>query len=55
MPVSGRVTIAVRNTVRDAVRSLLLGFDSRLLVGIHVELDEQEQVAGQNGTPEQGS
>lgn len=48
--------VSVSNTVGDTAGSILEAFDSRLLlVRINVELDEQEQVAGQDSTSEQGS
>jgi len=48
--------ITVSNAVGDTVGRTLKALDGRLLlVRINVELDKQEQVAGQNTTSEQGS
>jgi len=56
MPVGDAVTIGSRKTISDTVGSILEALDGRLLlVGINVELDEQEQVAGQNAASKQGS
>lgn len=56
MSVGDAVTVSTDDTISDAVSSSLEALDGRLLpVRINVELDEQEQVAGQNATSEQGS
>lgn len=55
MPVGEGVTVDVDNTVGNTGRGLLQGFDGRLLVCINVELDEQEEVTGQDAASEQGS
>ena len=56
MPVDDAVTVGGGNTIDDTVGSILEALDGRLLlVRINVELDEQEQVAGQNTTSKQGS
>jgi len=56
MSISDPVTVGCRKTVSNTVGSTLEALDGRLLlVGINVELDEQEQVTGQNATPKQGS
>jgi len=49
MSIGDPITVAVGNTVCDTVDCILEALDGRLLlVRINVELDEQEQVAGQN-------
>lgn len=55
MSVGERATVDVGNTISDTVGSVLEAFYSRLLVCINVELDKQEQVAGQDTTSKQGS
>jgi len=56
MSVGDVVAVGNGNTVSDTVRSILEALDGRLLlVRINVELDEQEEVAGQNTTSKQGS
>jgi len=56
MSVGDAVTVGSRKTISDTVGSTLEALDGRLLlVGINVELDEQEQVAGQNAASKQGS
>ena len=56
MSVGDAVAIGCRKTVSNTVGSTLEALDGRLLlVGINVELDEQEQVTGQNTASKQGS
>jgi len=56
MSVGDAVTVGSRKTFSDTVGSTLEALDGRLLlVGINVELDEQEQVTGQNAASKQGS
>ena len=56
MPVSDAVAVGCRKTISDTVGRALEALDGRLLlVGINVELDEQEQITGQNTTSKQGS
>jgi len=56
MSVGNAITVRRRKTVSDAVGSTLEALDGRLLlVGINVELDEQEQVTGQDAASKQGS
>jgi hypothetical protein len=48
-------TVSVSDTISDTVGGILEALAGRLLlVRIDVELDEQEQVTGQNTTSEQG-
>jgi len=48
--------VTVGDTIGDTVGRTLEALDGRLLlVRVNVELDEQEQVTGQNTTSEQGS
>lgn len=54
MPVSEGATVNVGDTVSDTVGSVLKAFYGRLPVRINVELDEQEQVTGQDSTSKQG-
>lgn len=56
MSVGNAVTVGGGDTVSDTVGSTLKALDGGLLVVcINIELDEQEQVAGQNTTSKQGS
>ena len=56
MSVGDAVNITVGNPVSDTTGNILEALDGRLLpVRINVELDEQEQIAGQNATSKQGS
>ena len=56
MSVGDAVTVGCRKTVSDTAGSTLEALDGRLLlVGVNVELDEQEQVTGQNAASKQGS
>ena len=56
MSVGDAIDIAVGNPVSDTIGNILEALDGRLLpVRINVELDEQEQIAGQNTTSKQGS
>jgi len=55
MSISEAVTVGLGNAISNTVGSILEALDSwLLLVCINVELDEQEQVAGQNTTAKQG-
>jgi len=55
MSVGDTVTVSIGKPVGDTVGSILEVLDGRLLlVGIDVELDEQEQVAGQNTASNKG-
>jgi len=56
MSVGDPVPVGRRKTIGNTVGSILEALDGRLLlVGINVELDEQEQVTGQNTASKQGS
>lgn len=55
MPVGEGATVGIGNTISDTVGSGLEGFYGRFPVRINVELDEQEQIAGQDTASEQGS
>jgi hypothetical protein len=55
MAIGEGATIGIGNTVSDTVGSVLEAFYGRLLVRINVELDEQEQVTGQDTASHQGS
>lgn len=55
MSVGEGATVCVGNTIGDAGSSVLETFYGWLPVGINVELDEQEQVAGQDTTSKEGS
>lgn len=55
MSVGDAIAVSLGNTVSNAVGTVLEALNCRLLlVGINVELDEQEQIAGQNTTSKQG-
>jgi len=55
MSVGNAVTVCLHKSVSNTVGGSLEALDGRLLlVGIDVELDEQEQVTGQNATTKQG-
>ena len=56
MSIGDAVTVGCRKPISNTVGSTLEALDCRLLlVGINVELDEQEQVTGQNAASKQGS
>jgi len=55
MAIGEGATIGIGNTVSDTIGSVLEAFYGRLLVRINIELDEQEQVAGQDTASHQGS